>query len=248
MSEENVLKFMVNEIFGPTIQGEGKSLNTPVIFLRLSGCNLACHWCDTPYTWNWKGTAFKHPNKFDPKKEVKVLTESQIIKTILELSSDVNRVVISGGEPFLQQKGLTSLIIKLKALDYEVEIETNGTIVPTDEFLAIIDQINCSPKLENSGPDNPVAKRVIPKALWKLAGSRKTYFKFVITSDKDLKEIEAMINTFNMNPKNVYLMPEGRTRQEQIDHQEKVEALCMRYGYNFSPRLHILLHDTKRGV
>jgi len=84
----------VNEIFGPTIQGEGKSSGMPCAFLRLSLCNLHCIWCDTPYTWNWKGTPFSHPEKFDQEKEIHIMSNEEILETLKTI--DVKNLVISG--------------------------------------------------------------------------------------------------------------------------------------------------------
>ncbi|MGI0060701.1 MAG: 7-carboxy-7-deazaguanine synthase QueE, partial [Nitrosotalea sp.] len=200
------------------------------------------------YTWNWIGTSYVHPEKFDPKKEIHLMTPAEIVKQILELSSDISRIVVSGGEPMLQQPGLIEVFQLLRPLDYTFEVETNGTIAPLPTFLSLVDQINCSPKLENSGPDNPQERRINPEALTPLANSEKVYFKFVVTDDRDLREIQSILKTFNIQNKQVYLMPEGRTREEQQNHQKLVYDLCMFHGYNFSPRLHILIHDTKRGV
>ena len=236
----------LNEIFGPTIQGEGKSAGKEVMFLRTSGCNLACIWCDTPYTWNWEGTKFQHPEKFDPKKEVHKTKTSEIVAKLRELGPRVKSLVISGGEPLLQQKRLLETVEILRAHNYWIEVETNGTQVPDDEFVSFIDQINCSPKLSNSGPDNPLSKREVPKALEKLASLEKTTFKFVVTSEQDMVEILHLVQKYKM--KNVYLMPEGRTKAEQESRQHEIEKISAEYGFTFSPRLHVLKWGTKRAV
>lgn len=235
---------LVNEIFGPTIQGEGKSSGMSVSFLRLSTCNLACSWCDTPYTWNWEGTKFVHPDKYDRKKESRLITFEEIKKDLD--ARGVKALVISGGEPMLQQKGLISFLKILKADGYWVEIETNGTIEPLDEFLTLIDQINCSPKLSNSGPDNRPKMRERPAALTKLSESSKTSFKFVIMDEKDLPEIMTLVEKYQM--KEVYLMPEGRTKVEQLARQDNIQKICKEVNFKFSPRLHVLQWDSKRAV
>lgn len=239
-------KIKVNEIYGPTIQGEGKTVGKPVKFLRTAGCNLACVWCDTPYTWNWQNTKFQHPDKFDRAKEIHDMTIDEIKAELDKIGKDVKALVISGGEPMLQQNKLVPLLSLLKQEGYWVEIETNGTRVPSDEFLTLIDQINCSPKLENSGIDNPANKREVPEALTKLAQSEKTIFKFVVTKPEDIQEILTLIEKYKM--KNIYLMPQGKTKVEQEAHQEMVSKLCQQYGFNFSPRLHVLMFDNKRKV
>jgi 7-carboxy-7-deazaguanine synthase len=229
-----------------SFQGEGKSLRKPVVFLRTAGCNLACIWCDTPYTWNWLKSPFKHPEKYDRTKEVYKMSSEDIA---IKLNSfKIRSLVISGGEPMLQQEELIELIIALKGYGWWIEIETNGTIEPSEVFLHLIDQINCSPKLLNSGPDNYKYKRIVPSALKKLALSQKTNFKFVVQSDSDMREILEIIDNYNISPSRVYLMPEGRLKKEQEKIQEKIGNLCRKYGLNFTPRLHILMFGDKRGV
>lgn len=239
------MQIVVNEIFGPTIQGEGKTAGTEVMFVRTSGCNLACIWCDSAYTWNWIGTKFAHPEKYDPKKETHLLTIDEIFSRLQEFPN-IKRVVISGGEPLLQQIRLTQLLKVLKSHQYWVEVETNGTIVPTGEFLQLIDQINCSPKLVNSGPDNPLSKREVRDALVKLAACDKTTFKFVVASEQDIHEIICLVSRYNL--KQVYLMPEGRTTEEQLARQLQVRQIAEEFGFTFSPRLQVLQFGTKRCV
>lgn len=239
---------MVNEIFGKTIQGEGKSAGKEVLFLRLSGCNLACSWCDTPYTWNWKGTKFVHPDKFKREDEVRKYTVEQVLSLLKLQDPKTKAVVISGGEPMLQQRELINLLRLLKKDKYWVEVETNGTIAPLPEFVKLISQINCSPKLANSGPDNAVRRRENPAALKALVSSSKTSFKFVISQTQDITEIYELLNKYRMKPQSVYLMPEGRTKQEQLAHQDVVEEMARTHGFNFSPRLHVLQWDVKRAV
>lgn len=234
----------VAELYGPVVQGEGQSAGEVVSFLRLSGCNLACSWCDTPYTWNWTGTKFEHPEKFDKSNEVIKLTALQVKKKIDGLGS--YRLVISGGEPFLQQHKLLPLLKLLKSHKYFIEVETNGTIAPLPEFLELVDQINCSPKTSNSGVDNRELMRERPIALNALSESPKTTFKFVVSSMVDLKEITYLVAKYNM--KQVYLMPQGRTRVEQLKNQGTVKMMAELYDFKFSPRLHVLEFDNKRGV
>src|SRR5271165_2058052 len=165
---------LINEIYGPIKQGEGKSSGKNMMFIRLAGCNLACVWCDTPYTWNWIGTKFIHPEKFDPKKETTMLTPIEIFDQVKNLSPETKAIILSGGEPMLQQKNLIPLLTLLKNNGYWIEVETNGTIEPKDDFITLIDQFNCSPKLTNSGPDNPLKKREKADALTKISSLDKS--------------------------------------------------------------------------
>lgn len=237
-------ELLVNEIYGPVNQGEGKSSGRQVSFLRLAACNLACIFCDTPYTWNWTGTKFNHSEKFDKKKEARKYSVDEVRTKLNNLKT--NRIVISGGEPFLQQVELIPLLEKLKSDCYDIEVETNGTIAPLPEFLKLVDQINCSPKTSNSGVDNRISMRERPRALRRLSSSDKTSFKFVVSSSEDMREIIRLIDTYQM--REVYLMPKGRTSEEQLKRQDSVRELATDYGLHFSPRLHVLEFDNKRGV
>ncbi len=237
---------LVNEIYGPTIQGEGKTTGKAVMFLRTAGCNLACVWCDTPFTWNFYGTSFEHPEKYDKLKEVHKMTVQQIIARLKELSTDTKALVISGGEPMLQQGYLIPLLEELKRDGYWIEIETNGTVTTVDRFINLIDQLNCSPKLANSGRDNPLGKRINEKELTYIASIPKTVFKFVVSSEDDIPEILALVKKFEM--RQVYLMPLGKTKEEQELRMNQVMELCTKYNFNFSPRLHVLNWGNQRGV
>lgn len=237
---------LLNEIYGPVPQGEGKSSGKEMMFIRLAGCNLACIWCDTPYTWNWVGTNFAHPDKFDQKKETHRFEPAAAFDKVISLSPTTKAIILSGGEPLLQQKNLIPLLQLLKNDGYWIEVETNGTVEPSDEFIALVDQFNCSPKLSNSGIDNPIEKREKFSSLSKIASLDKATFKFVVITDIDLEETLALISKYNM--KNVYLMPEGRTKEEQLARQDKVKEMCDLHGFNFSPRLHVLAHGDIRAV
>lgn len=235
----------INEIFGPTIQGEGKSVGKEVTFLRTALCNLYCKWCDTPYTWNWEGTDFVHEDskKYSKAIEIHEMDIHQIIKAIMEIGC--TNIVISGGEPLIQHKQLTSVIEQLKKLDnYWIEVETNGTIYPNERFLELVDQINCSPKFENSG--NTRSDREKKNVLTKLAANSKVNFKFVISSEKDVEEVLYYTETYKM--KEVYLMPLGVNVEQLKLTTELTQKLCADHGFIFSDRLHITLLGGGRGV
>lgn len=238
---------LVNEVYGPVKQGEGKSAGKEVGFLRLSGCNLACVWCDTPYTWNWIGTSFIHPDKFDKSLEAHKMKIGAVLEEIANKFSEVKALVVSGGEPVLQQSKLIELFHQLPF--WWIEVETNGTIVIKDEFADLVNQFNCSPKTSNSGPDNPLKLRYKPEAIKKIASlGKKATFKFVIQNDTDLDEMKTIISECGIRTDQVWLMPEGRTREEQELRQQQVKDLSKALGYNFSPRLHILEFGNKRAV
>lgn len=247
-------KLAVSEIFGPTIQGEGKNAGMPCVFLRLSGCNLTCAWCDTPYTWNWKG---KRPKsillqQFDKKAEVHnvdVAVVAETLKTMggqMKGSSIAPALVLTGGEPLLQQHKLVGILQKLQAEGFWIEVETNGTHAPTDPFDAVVDHYNVSPKLANSGVHE--RRRIVPYVLKSFMMKRKAVFKFVVTHYADIDEVSKLCNEFQIHPSRVWLMPEGRTRGDIAAKEHIAAQLAKQYGCNYSPRLHIERYGDVRGV
>jgi len=234
----------VNEIFGPTVQGEGKSAGRPVAFLRLALCNLHCIWCDTPHTWNWVGTQFAHPEKFQFENEVHAMTDDEIFDRLTQTGMDA--LVISGGEPLIQQKQLVPLLRKLKASNWWVEIETNGTIPPREDLVQLIDQINCSPKLSHSL--DPLKLRIRETALHALANEPKVNFKFVVRNNEDIDEALGIISQYGLDRREVRLMPECRTKEELLAKELWLQKECAVRGMIYCTRLSILQAGTERGV
>ncbi len=234
-----------------TIQGEGKNLGKPSIFVRTSLCNLHCIWCDTDYTWNWKGTRFRHVNdstpgynKFDKSEWIEELPIAAILDQIKTFPC--KNIVITGGEPLLQQKELSELCSKLKDDGYWIEIETNGTLAPISAVAGNVDQFNVSPKLENS--NNPRNLRLKPKVLDHFTKEEKSIFKFVIDSEKDLKEVLEIQKEYNIAVNRIYLMPQGTLPEALNSKRLWLVDICKAYGFNFTDRLHIQLWGNKKGV
>lgn len=231
----------VNEIFGPTVQGEGKNAGKPVAFLRLSGCNLHCIWCDTPFTWNWKGTDFAHPEKYDRETEEHSMSTEDIFWRLRK--TGMKHLIVSGGEPLIQHKELTKLFFLLKEVGWFVEVETNGTIYPNnDAFWVLVDQVNCSPKLSNAG--DPFKLRIKDEALKKLAKNKKVNFKFVIQTKEDWEEAESLMRQYGFVE--VRLMPECRTPEELEEKEVWLRDLAWQNGILYCTRLSIL-SGNKRG-
>ena len=237
------MKINVNEIFGPTVQGEGKSSGLPVVFLRLAGCNLACAWCDTRYAWDW--TNHDEAKESHPMEVGEIASQLSALAVHFEVDQKKS-LVISGGEPLIQHKELLPLIKFLKDDGWWVEIETNGTVRPPEEFLAIVDQVNCSPKLSNSQDSRK--RRVRPEALAVLGQSEKVYFKFVVETNQDIDEVKEYVKDHNLEPGRVYLMPLGKTRDALAITSPMAQQVAAENGFLFSPRLHVELFGTRRGV
>ena len=239
------------EIFS-SIQGEGPTSGEPRAFIRLAGCNLSCVWCDTPYTWNWFGTKFVHeqdrpetPAKFDPKREVIDWTLEQAIADILELNQP--GLVITGGEPMLQQDALVNLVSLLKARqpDTFIEIETNGTVAPSPELEALVDQFNCSPKTSNAQTHD---KRLNRDALEQLKASGKAVFKFVCSSKADVEEVGQIVEALALDLHRVFIMPKGTTSEELDASLVEISAHAQQLGFKLTDRVHIREFGDSRGT
>lgn len=228
----------VNEIFGPTVQGEGPSLGRRAIFLRLAGCNLKCTWCDTKYTWDWKGEFGK---AYDSKEEIKPMPVLNVVRQLSQLWEPL--LVITGGEPLLQQKALRELIDYVPD-DVETEIETNGTIYP-DWPADLNVTFNVSPKLAHSG--NPVDKTITP-ALQLFADDERARFKFVVQSVADLGEVRWLCDQFGINPERVWIMPEAITPAAVISGLRMLGEEAVKRNFNLTTRLHVLTWGNRRGV
>lgn len=226
------MKLAVNELFGPTLQGEGKSLGMPTMFLRLAGCNLACTWCDTRYAWDW--------SKYSKADESHPMSVGEV--QIRLAISPVRNLVITGGEPMLQQAALLELTRGLHRDDWWTEMETAGTMLPYTTEL--VNQYNVSPKLMNSG--NLEEKRYQPHVLKVLNETGRANFKFVVSSVEDFAEIDRMVDTLHLSP--VYIMPEGITAADVNDRLSTLAGEVVRRGYYLTTRLHILLYGIRRGV
>jgi 7-carboxy-7-deazaguanine synthase len=218
-----------------SLQGEGASIGTPTVFLRLALCNLTCTWCDTPYTWDWQ--------RYDHRQEIIPLPLEDVERRVLEYGCP--HLVITGGEPMMQQKALAPLALSLKRHGFYCEVETNGTLAPGPEMLEAISQWNVSPKLDNSG--NRPERREVPEALQAFRDLDNAYFKFVISEPQDVDEVCALVEGYGIPRQRVILMPEGTTQQAIETRSRWVADACAQRGLRFSTRLHILLWGDKRG-
>ncbi|ARP73799.1 7-carboxy-7-deazaguanine synthase QueE [Streptomyces pluripotens] len=234
-------ELVVNEIFGPTVQGEGRSMGRRCAFLRLGGCNLSCTWCDTPYTWDWTG-AGDSGVAYDPRKELHRRSVREVAEELLAFG--VGLIVISGGEPLGQQNRLIPLVELLTARGLEIEIETNGTHAPDPALVAAKVRFNVSPKLAHSG--DSVERRIVPSALRSLAVTEGTTFKFVCRNTDDLDEVGALVEEFTLG--SVWIMPKGQTGAEISRHMAGLADAVIARGWNLTTRLHTLLWGDTRGV
>src|SRR5579864_734351 len=221
----------IAEIFY-SIQGEGSLIGVPSVFVRTSGCNLRCSWCDTPYTsWNPEG-------------------EERTVEQILELvgAHPARHVVVTGGEPMIAPE-IVALTEQLRARGLHITIETAGTV-----FAAVAcDLMSISPKLAHSTPEGRLGMqherlRFQPEVLQRLIAAYNYQLKFVVSHPDDLAEIERMLQRISADRAKVVLMPEGIEPKILHERGTWLAEIAKSEGFRFSPRLHVELWGNRRGV
>lgn len=226
----------ISEIFY-SIQGEGRLVGVPSVFIRTSGCNLRCVWCDTPYT-SWEPVG-------------KTMSVKQILQTVAQ--HPTRHVVITGGEPLLAPD-IAELAEQLKQGGAHITIETAATIFkPLD-----VDLISMSPKLANSTPwqrargrfarmhernrlNIPVIQEFLDRYDYQL--------KFVVEQRNDFAEIEEILKRLkNIDPSRVLIMAQGTANRELNRRAKWIVEQCKASGFSYTPRLHIQLFGNRRGT
>jgi 7-carboxy-7-deazaguanine synthase len=225
----------ISEIFY-SIQGEGILVGVPSVFVRTSGCNLRCAWCDTPYT-SWE------PEGED-------LAVEEILARVARFRA--HYVVVTGGEPMIAP-GIAPLTEALRQMRMHVTVETAGTVfAPVDCHLMSI-----SPKLSNSTPFERDGgrwaaqhdrARIRPDVLKRLMAAYEYQLKFVIAAEDDIAEVKSLVLLLQANPQRVVLMPEGTDPEVLRERAAWLVELCKQEGYRFTPRLHVDLYGNRRGV
>lgn len=225
----------ISEVFH-SIQGEGVLAGVPSLFLRTSGCNLRCTWCDTPYTsWNPEGEQWPISKLIDRVKE-----------------SNCHHVVVTGGEPMIQPE-IAELTRALRETGVHITIETAGTVFHQLEC----DLMSISPKLANSTPikedggrwaEQHDRLRLQPDLLARLITQYDYQLKFVVQNKSDVDEAAALVQQLGAVPGNVLLMPEGIDAAALHARAEWIVDECIRRGFRFCPRLHVQLWGNRRGV
>lgn len=214
-----------------SLQGEGASVGQPAIFVRLFGCNLGCRWCDTPHSWDAE--------------------QGGIVRSPGELAEAIamfpcRRIVITGGEPLIQQKELVELAALLDGC--VIEIETNGTIRPDERLDQYVTQYNISPKLPHSGNKTPLALKTDVLEYFASLPRKKAWFKFVVESEDDVKLASELAATIGIDPRQIILMPQAATHEALEKLRLPVAELAVKYGFRFSDRLHMTLWANRKGV
>lgn len=223
------------EIFA-SVQGEGVSTGVPSVFVRLADCNLRCTWCDTRYTWDW--------TRYDRDKETIALTVAEVTEHVLSAAgAGVRNAVLTGGEPLLQQGAVAELARGLRARGFRIEVETNGTVAPTEELALLVDQWNVSPKLASSG--NTERSRHRPAVLAWFGARPNAFFKFVAVTEDDMAEIASLVDA--LPRERVIVMPEGTDARTLEERSRWLAGACQAHGYRLGTRLHVFLWGSERG-
>ncbi len=225
MPSSDTTPLRVSECF-LSLQGEGPSAGTPAHFVRLQGCDVGCHWCDSKYTWGVSGGRESTVDQ--------VLDEARALGT-------APLIVITGGEP-LQHDGVYGLLKQALTRWPRVEVETSGIIGPRmhDERLFW----NVSPKLP--AVTSRWEETWLHTGEW--AREPNATFKLVVGTEQDRDDAVRLTAAHDVPASRVMLMPEGLTDDQVLAHAPLVVEACKAHGFRMSPRLHIWLWGARRGV
>lgn len=228
-----------------TLQGEGPATGRPSTFVRLSGCNLHCSWCDTPHTWNFEGTPFVHRTAPKFSRDVEVIHAT--IETVANAihARRPRAVVFTGGEPLAQQRALVQLVEAVGG-GFVFDIETNGTLAPRAALMDHVEHLVVAPKLANSGMHEGL--RIKPSVLQACAETGKAWFKWVVATEDDVDEVVGWVRRLDLPTDRQILMPEGTQVERLRRLGPRVAAWCVDRGWRYSDRQHVHLFGEGRGV
>lgn len=225
-----------------SVQGEGLGMGRAAFFVRTQGCDLACPQCDS--AWSNEANA---GTKFPPEQLAMAIHQN-----------GWPYVVVTGGEPLLWQAPLALSLQLARAAfwnggkDLFIELETNGTIMPSMHLVSVTSRFVVSPKLSNMGEEN--AKKAANlygssmRAWKKLAEINRACFKFVCRGLEDVPEIKGFVKNHKLPQEKCWLMPMGYTKEDILGRHMEVMEACRAERFNFSSRLHILSYGNKKGT
>lgn len=231
---------VVSEVFGPTFQGEGPSTGQRVAFVRTGGCNLHCSWCDTPYTWD--------ASRYDLRAELSRRDVHEVADEAL--ACEPHRIVVSGGEPLMHQHqpGWVALLERFGAAGVPVEVETNGTLVPSGPSMELVSQFNVSPKLAHAGDPASRRLRIAPLRVFSMLASRDAAaLKIVVQRPHHVAVARRLADVLGWPLSRVWVMPEGITAEALLARHAEVADAALAHGLNFTTRLHVLTWGEERG-
>jgi 7-carboxy-7-deazaguanine synthase len=224
----------ISELFH-SLQGEGKLTGVPSVFVRASGCNLRCVWCDTPYaSWEPEG---------DDRSIDQIVQQVQSFNT--------RHVVLTGGEPLIMPE-IEALCGVLKLKNHHITIETAATVFRPMQ----LDLASLSPKLSNSTPtgtrfeaSHEKQRLNIPVIQQFIDTSPDFQLKFVVSNETDLREIHALLDQLSgWKPEDIQLMPEGTDAATLDSRAGWIVEICKQSGFRYCPRLHVHLFGHVRGT
>lgn len=221
-----------------TVQGEGPRAGRLCQFIRFGNCNLSCSWCDTPYTWD--------TSRFSLRDEMTSMSLDNLLGLV---DVDVNEVVLTGGEPLLQQHKpeWAGLLRYLRSRDIFIGVETNGTIAPNEVTATLVDHFSISPKLPNAGAhkggQNPNLA-VWPGRLM----ARNACLKIVVENATDVEEAVDLADSQGWPRWNVWVMPQGTCSEELLECFTEIADAAVKHRINVSQRIHVFAWGDARGT
>ena len=231
------MKLPYVEAFGPTIQGEGAAAGRVSSFVRFGGCNLSCSWCDSPYTWD--------AERFDLRQEITMLGVDEILARVPEAPL----TIVTGGEPLLNQRKpeFHELLTRLRARGTEIHVETNGTIVPNAETVALVDVFMVSPKLPHAGEHKRTQDPALARGWQLIHGTAEAHLKVVCETVEDVHRTRDLADRHSWPAHHVWIMPEGTTTDVLNTRFPILADAAVALGINLSHRLHVIAWGDKRG-
>lgn len=233
----------VSETFASR-QGEGILTGTPSFFIRTSGCNLRCWFCDTPYA-SWKPEG--------PQVSIDALIEQSHAARLPKTNTPIRHVVLTGGEPLIA-RGIVELSTRLRDEGFHVTMETAGTVDPE----AYCDLLSLSPKLSGSTPnaaEHPAwakthQQRRLPIDTMRrlIDRSPQSQIKFVVDSEDEFAEIESVIDALKVQPSDVWIMPQGVTNEQLDAAAAWLQPWCESKNYRYCDRMQIRWYGNRRGT
>lgn len=235
----------INELFY-SIQGEGKLAGVPSVFVRTSGCNLRCWFCDSYHT-SWEPTHAW-------------MDLDEVVEEVQEFEQ-AEHVVVTGGEPLIHDE-VATLLERLDEHGYHVTVETNGTVYCD----APVDLVSISPKLASSTPtpkrdptgngdweERHEKRRIDVEVIVQLVEAYESQLKFVVTDEADIPEITGVVDRIRnrsrttISDSDILLMPEGMTRDRLAKTRELTANLAKDNGFRYTPRLQVNLWEDAPG-
>jgi organic radical activating enzyme len=227
---------LVEHCVGPVLRGEGPSAGQLAMVVQLSGCGLGCRRCDVPFTWD--------ASRFQLGRQGRRFRIGELVEWVS--SSAARLVVITGGEPLEQPAGVLDLATRLAELGYRVEIETNGTIVPSGELVAATHVFVVSPKLSGFAVGTSRAERISEAALAAFVASGRAVFCVVVLDAEDVAELVALEHRLGLYP--IWVVPEGTDAVRVLYGMCWLAEHALAHGWNLGTRLHVLLNDADRAA